>query len=162
VLVKGDSVFASTAYNTGSAVLRLVKEGAGVIVQEIKFLTAKELQNHHGGMVLVGDHVYCGHGSNSGAPVCVEFSTGNIAWRETKGAGRGSAAVLYADGNVIFRWDDGTVGLVEANPHEYKLHGSFKQPDRSRAAAWSHPVIVHGKLYLRDQDLLLCYDVKAK
>jgi len=162
VLVKGDIVFASTAYNTGSAVLRLIKEGAGVEVQEIKFLPPKVLQNHHGGMVLVGDHVYCGHGSQSGAPVCVEFATGNVAWRQDRGAGRGSAAVLYADGNLIFRWEDGTVGLLEANPHEYKLHGSFKQPDRSRPAAWSHPVIVHGKLYLRDQDLLLCYDVKQK
>jgi outer membrane protein assembly factor BamB len=162
VIVKGDIVFASTAYNTGSAVLRLVNDGDGVKVQEITFLAPKVLQNHHGGMVLLGDHVYCGHGSNSGAPICVEFATGTVAWRETKGAGRGSAGVLYADGNVIFRWDDGTVGLIEANPHEYKLRGSFKQPDRSRAAAWSHPVIVHGKMYLRDQDLLLCYDVKQK
>jgi hypothetical protein len=42
------------------------------------------------------------------------------------------------------------------------MHGTFKQPDRSKANAWSHPVIVHGKMYLRDQDVLLCYDVKAK
>jgi outer membrane protein assembly factor BamB len=162
VLVRGDIVFASTAYNTGSAVLRLVKKGDGVDVEEIKFLGPKVLQNHHGGMVLVGDHVYCGHGSNNGAPVCVEFATGNVAWRQERGAGRGSAAVLYADGNIIFRWDDGTVGLVEANPKEFKMHGSFKQPDRSKANAWSHPVIVHGKMYLRDQDVLLCYDVTAK
>src|SRR5262249_30207666 len=151
---------ASTAYNTGSAVLRLVKKADGVDVEEIKFLS--NVQNHHGGMVLVGGHVYCGHGSNSGAPVCGEFTTGKIGRREDRRARRGSAAVLYADGNIIFRWDDGTVGLVEANPKEFKMHGSFKQPDRSRAAAWSHPVIVHGKMYLRDQDVLLCYDVKQK
>ena len=91
----------------------------------------------------------------------MEFATGDVAWRESRGAGSGSASVLYADGNLIFRWDNGTVGLIEANPREYKLKSSFKQPDRSRANAWSHPVIWHGKLYLRDQDLLLCYDVKA-
>jgi outer membrane protein assembly factor BamB len=155
-------VFASTAYGTGSAILKLVKDGTGVRADEVKFLSSKTLQNHHGGMVLVGDHVYCGHGHQSGAPVCVEFTTGKIAWRQERGAGRGSAAVLYADGNAIFRWEDGTIGLIEANPREYKLKGSFKQSDRSRAAAWSHPVVVHGKMYIRDQDVLLCYDVKRK
>jgi outer membrane protein assembly factor BamB len=162
VVVRGDTVFASTAYGTGSAILKLVKDGTGVRADEVKFLSSKTLQNHHGGMVLVGDHVYCGHGHQSGAPVCVEFTTGKIAWRQERGAGRGSAAVLYADGNAIFRWEDGTIGLIEANPREYKLKGSFKQSDRSRAAAWSHPVVVHGKMYIRDQDVLLCYDVKRK
>ena len=162
VIVRGDIVFASTAYKAGAAVLRLVKKGTDIDVELIKFIDFKVLQNHHGGMVLVGDYVYCGHGHQNGAPICIEFATGNIAWRQDRGVGRGSAAVLYADGNIIFRWEDGTVGLVEANPKEFKMHGSFKQPDGSKAAAWSHPVIVHGKMYLRDQDVLLCYDVKAK
>lgn len=161
-VVKGDTVFCSTAYRTGSAVLKLVKSADGVQVREVKFLGHNVLQNHHGGMVLVGDHIYCGHGHNAGAPVCVEFSTGNIAWRENRGAGGGSAAVLSADGHLIYRWDDGTVGLVEANPQAYKLKGKFRQPDRSRYPAWAHPVIVNGKMYLRDQDVLLCYDVKKK
>jgi outer membrane protein assembly factor BamB len=162
VIVKGDTIFCSTAYQTGSAVLKLEKTADGVNAREIKFLGSRDLQNHHGGMVLVGNHVYLGHGHNNGAPTCVEFSTSKIAWKQDRGAGGGSAAVLYADGHLIFRWQEGTVGLIEANPNEYKLKGSFRQPDRSRAPAWSHPVIVNGKLYLRDQDLLLCYDVKKK
>jgi prepilin-type processing-associated H-X9-DG protein len=162
VVVKDDTIFCSTAYQTGSAVLKLEKTADGVSAREIKFLGSRDLQNHHGGMVLVGNHVYLGHGHNNGAPACVEFSTGTIAWKQDRGAGGGSAAVLYADGHVIFRWQEGTVGLIEANPNEYKLKGSFRQPDRSRAPAWSHPVIVNGKLYLRDQDLLLCYDLMKK
>ena len=107
--------------------------------------------------MLVGDHVYCGHGSNGGAPTCVEFATGNLAWKQDRSAGGGSAAVLYADGHLIFRWQDGTIGLIEANPKEYKLKGSFKQQHRTTMNAWAHPVIVNGKMYICDQDKMLCY-----
>ena len=52
--------------------------------------------------------------------------------------------------------------LIEANPKQYVEHGRFEQPNRSGSPAWTHPVIANGKLYVRDQDLLFCYDVKAK
>jgi hypothetical protein len=51
---------------------------------------------------------------------------------------------------------------VEANPKEYVLCGRFNPPDRSKEQAWPHPVVANGKLYIRDQDVLRCYDVKAK
>jgi hypothetical protein len=51
--------------------------------------------------------------------------------------------------------------LVNAVPGGYTEKGRFTQPDRAREKAWTHPVIANGKLYVRDQDLLLCYDVKA-
>jgi hypothetical protein len=56
----------------------------------------------------------------------------------------------------------GTVVLIEATPDGFKEHGRFEQPDRSDKKAWPYPVIAGGKLYLRDMDMLLCYDVKAK
>ena len=52
--------------------------------------------------------------------------------------------------------------LVEPKPKKYVERGRFSQPDRSQAKAWPHPVVANGRLYLRDQDLLLCYDVTAK
>ena len=52
--------------------------------------------------------------------------------------------------------------LIEASPEGFKEHGRFQQPDRSDKKAWPYPVIAHGRLYLRDWDTLLCYDVKAK
>ena len=52
--------------------------------------------------------------------------------------------------------------LVQANPKKYVERGRFDQPDRKGAPAWSHPALANGKLYLRDQDILLCYDIKKK
>jgi hypothetical protein len=60
------------------------------------------------------------------------------------------------------RGEGGGIALVEATPTAYREKGRFDQPDRSREAAWPHPVVSGGKLYVRDQDTLLCYDVKGK
>src|SRR5205823_1411013 len=120
-------------------------------------------QNHHGGMVLVGDYLYFGSGHNQGQPACVEFKTGEIKWKESKGAagGSGSAAVVYADGMLYFRYENAQVVLIEANPEGLKVAGSFKIPAASRQPSWQHPVIANGRLYLRDQDQLHCFNVKA-
>ena len=50
--------------------------------------------------------------------------------------------------------------LIEPSAKQYVERGRFEQPDRSKQPAWTHPVIANGKLYLRDQDLLLCYAIK--
>jgi len=86
--------------------------------------------------------------------------TGEAKWQSNQ-PGKGS--LIYADGRLYLRAEDqGTVVLIEASPAGYKEHGRFEQPDRSDKKAWPYPVIAHGKLYLRDMDTLLCYDVKAK
>jgi outer membrane protein assembly factor BamB len=117
------------------------------------------MQNHHGGMVLVGNHVYCGHGHNRGTPLCLDLTTGKVAWTSRERPGDGSAAVLYADGHLYFRYEDGTMALIEANPKAYKLKGKFKLATH-HSQSWPHPVIAGGRLYIRDQQSLLCYKLK--
>src|SRR5262249_58567873 len=116
----------------------------------------REAQNQHGGMVLVGDHLY---GTNETALLCVSWKTGKVEWSE-RSVGKGSIAA--ADGCLYVRGENGKVALVEANPAGYKEKGLFTQPDRGREKAWPHPVIADGKLYLRDWDGLFCYDISAK
>src|SRR5206468_482317 len=72
-LVRGDYIFCATGYGAGGALLKLSRDGQGVKADEVYFLPAKEFQNHHGGMVLVGDYVYAGHGHNNGFPICLEL-----------------------------------------------------------------------------------------
>ena len=161
-IVSGNYVFCSTGYGTGAALLKLSPHAGGVHAEEVYFLKGNELQNHHGGMVLLGDHIYCGHGNNKGFPICVEMKTGKVAWGPGRGPGGGSAAVLYADGHLYFRYQDGVVALIEATPEEYRLKGTFQlDSDLGEGKSWPHPVIVDGRLYLRDEDVLLCYGLKA-
>ncbi|MCC6352569.1 MAG: PQQ-binding-like beta-propeller repeat protein [Verrucomicrobiae bacterium] len=159
-VVCGSHVIVSTAYNTGCALLHIVREGGAWRADEAYFLPGRVLQNHHGGMVMVGRYLYAGDGPNKGDPTCLEVATGEIMWKE-KAAGRGSAAVLYADGHVIFRYDRGPVHLVEATPEAYRVKGEFT-PLQGKGPAWSYPVIHRGMLYLRHDDLLAVYDVRAK
>ena len=158
-VVKGDYVFVSTAYGTGSGLVKLVKEGDGLKAEQVYFLGPEVFQNHHGGVVLLGDCLYGGDGQNKGGPTCIEFLTGKIVWHEKSLSG-GSAAVLAADGRLIYRYDSGTVCLLEAKPDGLHVKGRF-DPVKGAGPAWPHPVILDGKLYLRHGDILACYDVKT-
>jgi outer membrane protein assembly factor BamB len=160
VIVDGDHIFASTGYGDGgSALLRITTSG----VREIKYYSAGELQNHHGGMVLLDGHVYGGHGHNRGEPFCLDMKTGRITWKVNDNDIRkmGSAAVTCADGHLYFRYQNGMMKLVEANSRAYAEKGSFQIPN-DRKNSWQHPVVAGGKLYLRAQNILYCYDIKSK
>jgi outer membrane protein assembly factor BamB len=162
-IVHDDQIFASTAYGTGSALLELGSDGnGGVEAKEVYFLKGKQLQNHHGGMVLLGDYVYGGHDHNKGFPFCLEMKSGKMAWGPERGPGDGSAAVLYADGHLYFRYQDNTMALIEATPKGYHLKGSFKLPQGTSSPGWQHPVIHQGKLFIRANDQLYCYDIKQR
>ncbi|HKA07242.1 MAG TPA: PQQ-binding-like beta-propeller repeat protein [Gemmataceae bacterium] len=153
-IVRGDFIFAATAYGTGAGQAKIVKTGDEFIAEPQYFLG--KFQNHHGGVVMVKDHIY---GTNNNSLLCVEFKSGKLAW-EDRCVGKGSVA--FADGHLYVRGENGKVALVEANPAKYLENGKFDQPDRSSQPAWPHPVVANGKLYLRDWDILLCYDAKNK
>ena len=160
-LIKGDYVFCSSGYGTGAALLKLVKDGDGVKAEEVYFLRGKQIQNHHGGMILVGDHIYLGHGHNNGLPVCIDLMTGKDRWRAGEAAGKGSAAIAYADGHLYFRYENGIMALIEATPEKYVLKGTFKIAT-VKGKSWPHPAISGGRLYLRDNDVLHAYEIRAK
>jgi outer membrane protein assembly factor BamB len=157
-LVHGDYVFGSTGYQAGAALLKLERTGDGVKAEEVYFLPGKDFQNHHGGMILLGDYLYAGHGHNDGKPTCLEWKTGKRIWRHNHGPGTESAAVAYADGNLYFRFQNGVMALIGATPQDYQEKGQFKIPDVEQPS-WSHPVILGGRMYLREQDTLYCYDI---
>ena len=155
----GDFVFCSTGYGAGSALLELSASGDGVKFQERYFLDGNKLQNHHGGFVLHDGYVYGGAGHNEGFPFCVDLKTGKLAWGgKARGAGSGSAAAAFADGHLILRYQSGEVAAIEANPKSFKLSGVLR-PEYQERESWSHPVILDKKLYLREQNKLMCYDL---
>lgn len=149
-------VFAASAYGNGGGLTKLSKDGELFRSDEVYF--TKQMKNHHGGMVLVDGYLY---GSDEGQLTCLEFKTGAVKW-QARQPGKGSIA--FADGRLYYRNEGGKgqVFLVEANPEKYVEQGRFEQPERTKLPSWAHPVIANGKLYLRDQDVLLCFDVKQK
>ena len=146
-------VFFTSAYGTGGALLGLRATGQDVSAQEIYF--TRNMQNHHGGVVLVDGYLY---GFNNSILTCLEFETGKVMWRD-RSVGKGSVA--YADGHLYVLSEDNVVGLVEASPKGYREAGRFTIPDQGWPS-WAHPVISGGRLYVRNQNVLASYDVRAK
>ena len=156
-IVRGNEVYVTAGYGAGCKMVRIEPGNKVTEVYENKVL-----KNHHGGAVLVGDYIY-GHNDPAGW-VCQDFKTGKEVWSH---GGFGKGAIGAADG-MLYCLEEGrgNVALVEASPKGWKQHGRFTlEPQskiRSRSGGiWTHPVISNGKLYLRDQDLIYCYDVKA-
>jgi outer membrane protein assembly factor BamB len=143
-------IFFSSDYGAGCALLQLQPGGPAT---EVYF--NKNLKNHHGGVVLVDGYLY---GFDSNILVCMEWATGKVRWKD-RSVGKGS--LCYADGCLYALSESGTVGLVKATPDGYKELGRMPLPARSANHSWTHPVVVGGRLYLRDQDKLFCYDVTA-
>ena len=159
-IVRDNFVFGSTGYQTGAVLLELAAAPEGRVTATQKYFhQANVLQNHHGGFVLINGYVYGGNGHNNGFPFAMELATGRMTWNRARGAGTGSAAVTAADGHLYFRYQDGTMALIEANPNAYNIKGTFRIPD-VRNPSWSHPVVAAGRLYLREQDSLHAYNVK--
>jgi outer membrane protein assembly factor BamB len=157
----GDYVFVSTGYNTGSALLKLSKTADGTKAEQVYWLDANTFQCHHGGFLKVGNYIFGAHGHNAGNPICIEMATGKVVWSE-KQPGERSGAVVCADNKLIFRYENNLIALIEADPKEYKLKSTFKLPGRPGMGGpgWPHPVVLDGKLYLRHNDYLFCYDIK--
>ena len=155
-IYRDGQVYVTAGYGVGC---KSVKIGAGAEPETI--YENKVMKNHHGGAILVGDYIY-GH-SDGGGWVCQNFKTGEEVWSEKK---LGKGAIACADG-MLYCLDEskGTVALIEASSAGWKEHGRFTlspqtQIRNPQGRIWTHPVISNGKLYLRDQDLIYCFDVK--
>lgn len=153
-IVQDNYVFAASGYNTGGGLAKLGAAAGGTISATEVYFT-RNMRNHHGGMVLVDGYLY---GCDESNLTCIDLKTGAVKWFD-RSVGKGS--VTYADGHLYVRSERGPVALVEASPERYVEKGRFDQPDRSGKTTWPYPVVANGRLYLRDHDNLLCYDVKA-
>src|SRR5437867_8380384 len=157
-------VFASSAYGAGAGLARLIKKPTGEFVAEEVWFS-KSMENHHGGVILHDGALFGANGGNGGGYLaCLDFKTGEVLWNERDSDKRRvtKGSVAFADDRIYYRTEEGPIVLIEPSRKEYLERGRFSQPDRTDKPAWAHPVIANGKLYIRDQDTLFCYDVKAK
>jgi len=149
-IARANRVFISSDYGTGGGVIEIKADNKA---EELWF--TRDMRNHHSSSVLIGDYLY---GFSSAILTAIRFDTGEIAWRD-RSVGKGS--LVFADGNLYCFSENGVVGLVEATPTGYKEKGRFRIA-QGNLPTWTHPVVVGGRLYLRDQDTIYAYDVRQK
>jgi outer membrane protein assembly factor BamB len=155
-IVKGDEVFVSSGYGVGC--MKVAVKGA----EATTVFLNKDMENHHGGVLRIGDHLY-GHSGRSGW-TCMNFADGTVKWAEKAAFEKG--AITSADGMLyVLGEKSGTVALAEASPNGWSERGRFKLDPQAtirnpKGAIWTHPVVANGRLYLRDQNYIYAYDVK--
>lgn len=158
-------VFVTSGYGSGCDLIRLTKEGDEFKAEKVYH--NKDMINHHGGVVLLDGHIY-GHSyePRREAPgwTCLEFLTGKVKWKlGNKRPGKG--AVIAANDHLFcYDEDTGIVHVGVASPEGWKETGQIKPPSRSSIRTrdnkfWAHPVIAAGRLLIRDQDLIFCFDI---
>ncbi len=158
-IVRNDLVFSANGYNAGSVLLKLTsKDDNRTLATEIYRLQGNQFQNHHGGVIALGEYIFGGHGSNNGLPTCLNLTSGEVLWKR-RGPGVGSAAVIYVDNRFIFRYQNGVVALIQADKSGFAVHGKLQIPDAG-GDSWSHPVVANGCLFLREQNVIYAHDIK--
>jgi outer membrane protein assembly factor BamB len=150
-----DSYVYSATGKGGGALIEL-KPGT---TEPVQVYFSNRLPTSIGGVVKVGDYLY---GTNSQGLMCVDFKTGKIKWQDRC---IGASSICYADGSLYLHGENGKVALVQASSDAYHLNGLFtpsKAPERTGGGprAWAYPVVANGRLYIRDQNLLWCYDIR--
>jgi len=154
-----DCVYVTSGYGAGCMLVRIGDDFNAEVVYDSKLMS-----NHHGGVILLDDHIY-GH-SNKKGWMCQDIVTGKKVWAERHDLDKG--AIAYADNRFYCLGEDtGEVVLIAASAAGWKKHGRFTLDPQSelrspKGRIWTHPVIADGRLYLRDQELLYCFDVRAE
>ena len=153
-IVSGDSLFVSNGYGVGHGLLKLVADGEDVKAQE-QYFQQSGLDTFQDSSVVVGDYLYAGTGV---LLMCLDCKSGETVWRER----RVREAILYAEDRIYLRNSNGLMTLADPSPTEFVERGSFQIPDSAGVAAATAHVIAGGRLYLRDDNKLFCYDIREQ
>jgi outer membrane protein assembly factor BamB len=146
----GDYVFISSGYGKGCGLLKIVRRGEALAAQTV--YNNNQMRNHFSSSVLYRDHLY---GFDDTMLVCMELRTGEVTWKE-RGFFKGS--LLIADGRLIVLGEEnGKLALADATPEAYREKASFRA---AHGRCWTVPVLAGGRLYLRDQEHLICYEMR--
>lgn len=153
VIVSDDRVYASTGYGGGSVLLQPQRQANGDFSVTAVW-TSELLDNHHGGVLLLNDHLY-GAGHESRGWFCLDFATGRKLWQAP-----GKGSLTYADDRLYCLDEKGTMFLVKATEEKRQETGSFRLPRGGKGLYWAHPVVCGGRLYVRHADRLFAYDIQ--
>lgn len=166
-VVHKNYVFVTSGYGAGCSLIRLSKDGEGIKAEMV--YKNKSIANHHGGVIRINEHVY-GH-SDTGGWICLDFMKSTTAdGPEPTWTGKSfeKGSMTYADGSFyLYGERKGEILKIAASPEKFTEEGKLELPVKSQiprrsGLMWAHPVISNGKLYVRDNEYLLCFDISAK
>ena len=164
-IFQNNMVYVTNGYNGGCMGIQLTRNGENIKADTI--YTNRIISNQHGGVVLINGFIYGFSERPSDSWVCQNMKTGEIVWSQRGqevGVGKGSLFAVN-DRLILFDMQTGLLAVVAASPEGWKEFGKMEIPERTKVSTqdnqlWTHPIVANGKLFVRDHDLLFCYDLK--
>jgi outer membrane protein assembly factor BamB len=147
--VGNDRVFLSAGYGHGAAVFEVIHGTDGFSTRTV--WANLRMKNKFTSSVLFEGHVY---GLDEAILACLDAATGEPKW---KGGRYGYGQVLLAGDRLVVLAEDGDVALVRATPDRFSEEARFPA---LAGKTWNHPVIVDGRLLVRNMREMAAFDVR--
>lgn len=151
IVIDANQFFISSGYGKGAALVEISGTGDGLAARKVWENTS--MKNKFNSSVLHGGNVY---GLDEGILTCVDVKTGERKW---KGGRYGYGQVILASGHLIIITDAGELVLVKATPDKHTEVARFSAIE---GRTWNYPAIADGRLLVRNQTQMACFDLSAK
>ena len=148
VFIAPDKIFVSGSIDDGCVVFQIVPRGDTLAVQEV--WKNREMKNHFSSSILYKKHIY---GFSKSTLKCLDAATGKRKWR-TRGFGKG--ALIVADDKLLVLSDRGKLALIAASAESFR---QLAVAQVLNGKSWTSPTISEGRLYVRNQKEMACYDL---
>ena len=149
LIPQSGTVLVGTGSGKGTRRLRVQKKDDAWNVEEE--WTAKRFRPYFNDFVYYEGHCY---GFDGNRFCCMDAQTGGLRW---KGENCGGQVLLLTDmGVLLILNEDGELMLIEAAPDEQRILARIQAIE---GKTWNHPVVAKGRLYIRNSDEAVCFDL---
>ncbi|SRR6266404_3703884 len=153
IVVDANHFFISSGYGKGAALVEITSSGAGLTARKLWEKVTKAMNNKFNSSVLHEGYAY---GLDEGILACVDVKTGEQKW---KGGRYGYGQVILASGHLVVITEEGELVLVKATPDKHTEVARFSAIE---GKTWNYPAIAGGRLLVRNQTQMACFDVSGK
>ncbi|WP_166830704.1 PQQ-binding-like beta-propeller repeat protein [Thalassoroseus pseudoceratinae] len=151
IIREDGAILISTSYGVGSALLRVTQSNGKWSAKKTDWEDSPQFKLKFGDAVQDGNTVY---GLSETILTGFDIEKGKILWRKRGGYGYGQ--VLLADGILIVLSEEGEVSFVDPNGSRQPVLVEFQAIE---GKTWGHPVVVPGKLLVRNAAEMACFDI---
>ncbi len=150
-VVVGNLVFLSASYGTGAIVLEI----DGTAVKQL-WASDDALSNHYATSVYRDGYLYGYHGRQEFGQSLrgIELKTGKVAWNVD---GFGAGTVTLAGDRLVLIRESGELVVAPASPKEFH---PIAHAQLLPAIIRSYPALADGRLYVRNERTLACFELK--
>jgi outer membrane protein assembly factor BamB len=150
-VLNDSDVLLGTGFGFGTRLIRVNHEGDSWAANQVWHTTA--IKPYFNDLVVHRDHIY---GFDASFFVCVSLAEPAKPKWKARGYGSGQVLLLPDQDLLLILSEKGDVVLVEARPDGHKEFARFKAFE---GKTWNHPVVAHGKLFIRNGEEAACYQL---